>query len=849
MSAGSVRAPLVIPLRLPTEGQPRNAIDNATLIELSSDTPSARIYFTIDGSRPDPIAWKPRQPQPGPTYLFREPFTLPPGTKMIKAVAVHPSTNQESNVVTKTFEVLSVPEQHHIDKTDTGPGQDDYDFIKELKTERALVRQASSGITPRSSSSARQRKPTNNGSRPTGLKHPIPKQRGKGESEEKETLAAPYKPVSNRGEQESDEKWKKANHRLSWKSSASDSSDDKSRGSVVTPPQVKKNLGQASRRMEREERKAPRISPPRFDRIQREVDLFNCPTCLSARPADPAATFCPCCGATLPRLPISTVAAPPKLEELDTCFTCGSKLAVDEKKCLICEAPSTHANKNAESEALDRRLCSTCGSLNPVYVKSCLTCESALPQTAASLVNISALLRNSGKSSVPQENTDSPASRPVAKCRICYRQNSLGARFCDWCGIQNPHDDDCPEPLQKGIVCPQCFWQTLNDAHFCPICGFNLDEPSKASSMFKGTHGHSACSSKAQSIVEASSMESLTPRTNRNVGTQTVGLFFPSANHMKAAAGCNQSHNSAETPPKTRRPIVAPISPGRGMWRMQLEHVVAHLRAYIRNNVEFQKAIGDPRMGRILCAGVEEDRDDVTICVTFKRHYLNPMALSQEIQEFSRQEEIGATTEEEDGQVVANTSRPRRPVSSFNSSNAASQPHRKPTPLSANFRKKLRGENIDNSGTQQPRFRTAVNREPLRAFSPNSSFNKSAPLENQTSGSLRLNKLLIEELRTGHKADVDVVASLIFEGANPSCLAPSGDPLIVKAVQSQQLESIPLLVRAGADVNAIGTRDGNTPLHEAVLLESQSEQFVRTLLEYVHIIQLGTMLHECMADR
>uniref|UniRef100_A0A5K3EJV7 ANK_REP_REGION domain-containing protein n=1 Tax=Mesocestoides corti TaxID=53468 RepID=A0A5K3EJV7_MESCO len=182
MSAGSVRAPLVIPLRLPTEGQPRNAIDNATLIELSSDTPSARIYFTIDGSRPDPIAWKPRQPQPGPTYLFREPFTLPPGTKMIKAVAVHPSTNQESNVVTKTFEVLSVPEQHHIDKTDTGPGQDDYDFIKELKTERALVRQASSGITPRSSSSARQRKPTNNGSRPTGLKHPIPKQRGKGRS-------------------------------------------------------------------------------------------------------------------------------------------------------------------------------------------------------------------------------------------------------------------------------------------------------------------------------------------------------------------------------------------------------------------------------------------------------------------------------------------------------------------------------------------------------------------------------------------------------------------------------------------------------------------------------------------
>lgn len=90
MSAGYVRAPLIIPLRLPIEGQHKNEIDNETQVEISADNPLARVYFTIDGSRPDPVHWRPRRPQTGPTYLFREPFTLQPGSKTIKALAFIP---------------------------------------------------------------------------------------------------------------------------------------------------------------------------------------------------------------------------------------------------------------------------------------------------------------------------------------------------------------------------------------------------------------------------------------------------------------------------------------------------------------------------------------------------------------------------------------------------------------------------------------------------------------------------------------------------------------------------------------------------------------------------------------
>ena len=90
MSAGYVRAPLIIPLRLPIEGHHKNEIDSATQVEISVENPLARVYFTIDGSRPDPAQWRSRRPQMGPTYLFREPFTLQPGTKTIKALAFIP---------------------------------------------------------------------------------------------------------------------------------------------------------------------------------------------------------------------------------------------------------------------------------------------------------------------------------------------------------------------------------------------------------------------------------------------------------------------------------------------------------------------------------------------------------------------------------------------------------------------------------------------------------------------------------------------------------------------------------------------------------------------------------------
>lgn len=53
---------------------------------LSTGTPGATIYFTINGAKPEPF--QKTGPAAVNTYKYIEPFRLPGGKKTVKAVAV-----------------------------------------------------------------------------------------------------------------------------------------------------------------------------------------------------------------------------------------------------------------------------------------------------------------------------------------------------------------------------------------------------------------------------------------------------------------------------------------------------------------------------------------------------------------------------------------------------------------------------------------------------------------------------------------------------------------------------------------------------------------------------------------
>ena len=91
MTAGSIAAPAIIPLRVFKYGETHKfAIDTNTLIEINNESNEVDLYYTLDGSKPDaftPIATR------RSTIQYKKPFYIPrelanTGKVPIKAIAV-----------------------------------------------------------------------------------------------------------------------------------------------------------------------------------------------------------------------------------------------------------------------------------------------------------------------------------------------------------------------------------------------------------------------------------------------------------------------------------------------------------------------------------------------------------------------------------------------------------------------------------------------------------------------------------------------------------------------------------------------------------------------------------------
>lgn len=85
MTAGSIAVPTIIPLRAPVAGKLKHVIDINTAVELRTETVGAEIFFTIDGSKPNPFAAVGADRS---TIKYTKPFKLREGKRTIKAMAV-----------------------------------------------------------------------------------------------------------------------------------------------------------------------------------------------------------------------------------------------------------------------------------------------------------------------------------------------------------------------------------------------------------------------------------------------------------------------------------------------------------------------------------------------------------------------------------------------------------------------------------------------------------------------------------------------------------------------------------------------------------------------------------------
>lgn len=121
LKGGLLPSPVIVPL----SSNPlalKNKIHTQTFIELRSDVPNVRIYFTVDGSKPDAFQ------NNRSSNLYRGAFRLGHGKRIVKAIAVTNNGSRESHITTKYFDVNDIYTEEYVDEDQSLPEPFSPDF-------------------------------------------------------------------------------------------------------------------------------------------------------------------------------------------------------------------------------------------------------------------------------------------------------------------------------------------------------------------------------------------------------------------------------------------------------------------------------------------------------------------------------------------------------------------------------------------------------------------------------------------------------------------------------------------------------------------------------------------------
>ncbi|XP_075352723.1 double zinc ribbon and ankyrin repeat-containing protein 1 isoform X1 [Mycteria americana] len=726
MTAGSVSVPQVIPLRIPLPGKAKHEIDTNTPVEIKSDTPEVSIYYTLDGSKPELI----RKPGYGEhnTFKYKGPIILPVGKIMVKALAVTKDC-RESTVVTKVF-LVEYKQPNILFSVE----DNDKNFLKDIATQEREGRLFTT-------------KPKKNGVngeiKPAWSEAP---QDFQGLETERKTahrsLQGPQLCASHLETTEYREE------------------------SVSAPPIESLQFASSSAVTSRKSLASTQVA-----RIQRETDFLRCAHCSAPRLSDPLAHFCQECGSPIPPVPVCRF-PPPEGAQMAPCLECRHLVPMNTPTCIVCESPiAPQLQPQTNNCVKGKVICQACGTGNPLHHKRCVTCESKLPEIQ-----------------MPMFGGDTPPPYPsqqrkTVSCSKCNRVNQCDACFCDWCGAK-------PGPPPSYFACFKCGTSNRPYARFCGSCGVYIEPPSRLGSqngslMDAGDSLGISEAKRFQAQVAWQPLPISLPKSRAELkeredkGTQTIGLFYPSSKLLEKKELELISQKEKLEKMSDHKPLLTAISPGRGYWRKQLDHVCAHLRSHAQNNLEFRALIGEPRMGKINSATIHEDDYEVTITLNYALAINKDICTNKPVKFSSHY--LNTVTEVGGGQDGSQTSFGKEDHNLFHS----------------------RGK------IKRTKSRTLTEKE------------DKLPSESRQ---------LLDELGPNGKGRIVLVEQMLSKGADPNCISDEDRPALTVAVLNKHAEAISLLVQKGADIDQQSGLHNNTALHEAVLLGLEGEECIRVLL-------------------
>ncbi|XP_072121830.1 double zinc ribbon and ankyrin repeat-containing protein 1 isoform X6 [Mobula birostris] len=389
------------------------------------------------------------------------------------------------------------------------------------------------------------------------------------------------------------------------------------------------------------------------------------------------------------------------------------------------------------------------------------------------------------------------------KCVSCFapRPSDPFARFCQECGSPVPPvpgrrllppEGAQPAPAMSYLGCSKCGATNHPYARFCSSCGIYLEPPprmdSRSSTLFGS--GLSVPPAETTDVCASATWQPLTiPLPQFRLGsnkedqaTQTVGLFYPSHKMMEKKEMEITSQQEKQQKVTSRRPPLTAVSPGRGYWRMQLDHICAHLRSYAHNNTEFRALIGEPQMGKITSATVHEDGYELSLQLNFVLAG-NKNLLTRNSAKISESNYLSSETEGRD----------------------------------------LLYGSLTSLGSEHQSNRADTSKKPKKSWRKKEVLVKEDRLPTE-------DQLLLKEVGPTGLGRIAEVQQLLDEGAEPNCSNSDERPVLTVAVLNQYHEVIPVLVQKGADINQQSGRLNNTALHEAAGMGAQGVKCAAVLL-------------------
>ena len=743
MSAGMVSVPTIVPLKAPGTGR-KWEIDTKTPIEMSSSTKNTIIYYTADGSKPDPF----KKIGQNSTYKYTKPIYLGVGKITLKAMAVLSDGSKESRVNTKMFQIREA--QYEIVEDEDGNDEvdeDEYESREQYQSlrqsfENSKINEHDFGWGNKTSFGS------TNGN--CAWKKDTKDFAGK------ITHNNLLEQICSSGEDDF----------RAMKSKEFSKAEDSGVRKVLNGLELQKiqfsvrDEGKFDYDMMGSSFAYPRTAmPPKSGVTAKYTDdefhLARCLYCHAVRPADPCARFCIECAAALPPVP-SRRSLPQDEQSSVTCPICFANVPTNSATCPVCQ--KNFQEKIQENSALnvEKVVCLQCGTLSPSGSRRCVVCESVLP--------VQKVFTQHVVNKPPQ-----PSRESFLQCSKCGRVNSIDARFCDWCGAK-------PLSSSSVVTCITCRTNNQPYAKYCAACGHNIAPPARPdySSLYPNQSGVPKTSTfmpYSGNHAKWISLSAPLPKADQKTyGTQTTGIYFPSSRTIDAQ--CKDEEDSS----KPKRPMSA-MSPGKGYWRQQIDHVSQHLKIFTQNNIEFRDSISHLKIGKLLGAIAQEELNGQELCITLSFSLRN-----------------------KDNHTLNATAKAVQHGAAF-----------------INALKNSKNTKITKGDSE-------TKKKKIKKKGKKHMVSKDAKLSAET---LKLFKMLSDV----SEVEVDMINELIDSGSDVNAVNSEGFTPLKQAVTSKHTGCIQALVDAGANVDAKSGPKGNTALHEAVRLGLDGTDAVEKLLD------------------